>query len=554
MSGKHALVASYAIPEAERDTASRRLLDLIDFLCDTGYAITFVAASPITNPAAAKPLQARGVTVLDGMVTRRTEVGPEPILHEILAARPADLALLAYWYVAELYLPILRRVCPNARVLIRSVDLHCLRHARRLLGETSNGAKLLDAGFGAQLIGELNVYAAADGVLTSSEKEAAWIDNFCAGAARTFYVPGGDDSLPGARAFAEREGMLMLGNYVSIPNVDSVKFLCQEILPHVKEQVHREHPLRVVGNGLDELIQQATINTPNVQLIGWVHSVAPYFEDARVFVVPLRYGAGTKGRVVQALMSGTPTVTTTIGAEGLGLIHEQHALIADEPKEFAASIERLLADEILWRRLAENGRSLMLATHSRTADRKHFLAALEAIHTAPPRPALLPDISAKDYFDRVYYNYQDRLSARLRLLLAQAVPADATVIVLSDAQKGRLSLDGRNTWYFPQSEGGQPMLTTPSTSSEVLASLERLRQQGGNYLLVPFPQYWWLEHFAEFGKYLHDRCRLIASKDDVGKIFSLDAPACTLAKMKDSSAASLLKRIGSLSRRRGWSR
>ena len=206
MSGKHALVASHSIPEGDRDTASLRLLDLIDF-CATP-AIRSHSSRQVRLPTQLHPsLQARGVTVLDGMVTRRIEVGPEPILHEILAARPADLALLAYWPVAELYLPILRRVCPDARVLIRSADLHCLRHARRLFGPQGRGPRLLDAEFGAQLIGELNVYVAADGVLTVSEKEAALIDNFCGGAARTFYTPGSEDCSAGVRSFAERQGI-----------------------------------------------------------------------------------------------------------------------------------------------------------------------------------------------------------------------------------------------------------------------------------------------------------------------------------------------------------
>ena len=129
-----------------------------------------------------------------------------------------------------------------------------------------------------------------------------------------------------------------------------------------------------------------------------------------------------KGKVVQALLSGTPTVTTTIGAEGLNLIHEQHVLIADEPKEFAASIERLLTDEPLWQRPAENGRSLMLATHGREAARRQFFSALKALQEAPPRSALLPNIRAKDYFDRVFYSYQDRLSARLRLCWLKLFP------------------------------------------------------------------------------------------------------------------------------------
>ena len=554
MSQKHALVASHHIPEGDRDSGGRRKLDLIDFLRDAGYAITFVAASPITNHGAADLLHRRGITVRDGMLTRKTAAGPEPVLHEILAARPVDLALLAQWPVAELYLPTLRRICPNARVLVDSVDLHCLRHARRLFAGRGGGVGLLDAEFAAQLTGELNVYAAADGVLTVSEKEAAWIDDFCGGAVRSFCVPDCEDFSPSSSPFSERRGMLVLGNYQYPPNVDGVEFLCQEILPHVDETRMREHPLYVVGNGLDELIHEATKNTPNARLVGWVPSVTPYLERARISLVPLRYGAGTKRKMVQALAGGTPTVTTTIGAEGLDLIHGQHALIADEPKEFAASIEQLLTDELLWRRLAENGRALMLATHSREAARRQFFSALKAIQAAPPRPGLLPEISATDYFNRVNYGYLVQLSSQIRLLLSNTISADAKVIVLSGGQQQLLNLDGRTAWHFPQTEDGRPTPDPPGTFSEALAALERLRQQGGSYLLIPFPQYWWLDHFPEFGRYVNQSCRLIATKDEVGMLVSLDAPAWTPAIVNTSSATSLLKRIGSRYQRRGRSR
>ena len=529
MSEKHALVASYSIPEADRDSGGRRLLDLIDFLREGGYSITFCAASPITKPDAAKDLQRSGIAVLDGMATRKSGVGPEPILHEILAARRVDLALLAFWPVAELYLPIFRRVCPTVPVLVDSVDLHCLRHARRLFRGPGSGLKLLDGKFAAQLIGELNVYAAADGVLTVSEKEAALIQDFCGGAARTFCVPDCEDFSPNSRPFAERQGILALGSYQHAPNVQAIGFLCQEILPHVDKKQLRAHPLYVVGNGLDEQIHEATRHTPNAQLVGWVPSVTSYFERARVSVVPLRYGAGTKRKVVQALLSGTPTVTTTIGAEGLDLIHEQHALIADEATDFAMSIERLLTDESLWQRLAENGRALMLATHSRDVARRQFMTALEAVQKAPPHPAVLPEITARDFFNRCDYSYLDRLSSQIQFFLAKCVPPDATVIVLSGGHEQFLDLGGCSAWHFPQTEDSEPMLCTPRRSAEVLASLERLRQQGGNYLLIPFPYYWWLNHFPEFGTYVENSCRLIASKDEVGKIFLLNAPALTLA-------------------------
>src|SRR5690606_34938096 len=79
--------------------------------------------------------------------------------------------------------------------------------------------------------------------------------------------------------------------------------------------------------------------------------VAPYFNAARIFVAPLRYGAGMKGKIGQSLEYGLPVVTTAIGAEGMDLVHEKHALIADEAEAFGRETLRLYTDEALWKQL-----------------------------------------------------------------------------------------------------------------------------------------------------------------------------------------------------------
>ncbi len=524
MSKKHALVASYSIPEGDRDSGARRMIDLIDFLLEVGYAVTFVAASPITDPSVAQPLLKRGVAVLDGMVTRKTEVGPEPILAEILTARPIDLALLAFWPVAELYLPIIRRVCPHAHVIVDSVDLHCLRHARRIFGDDHADTRWLDDEFASQLTGELNVYAAADGVLTVSEKEAAWIDNFCSGAVRTFCVPDCEDLQPGRRSFAERKGMLALGSYQHPPNVQGVEFLCQQILPKVVANVLNEHPLYIVGNGLDERVHDAAANTPGARLVGWVPSVTPYFEQARISVVPLRYGAGTKRKVVQALLSGTPTVTTSIGAEGLNLIHEEHVLIADEPEQFAAAIERLLSDEPLWQKLSKNGRDHLFVTHSRDAAKSRLIAALSVVEQRTPKKSTLPEVTAKTYLQRVFYGYNDRLVVQLRYLLGKTVPHNANVLVFSGGSNQFLQLAGRIAAHFPQGDDNRWLPYVPDDVNVVMCCLERLRQQGADYLVIPFPSLWWPNHFPELGEYLQHDCKLVIRKAEVGDVYALGQP------------------------------
>jgi glycosyltransferase involved in cell wall biosynthesis len=133
-------------------------------------------------------------------------------------------------------------------------------------------------------------------------------------------------------------------------------WLCTEVLPHLPARFLETHPLRVVGNDLSlELMARWARCPAATRWIGWVPDVAPYVRSAEAMIAPLRSGAGTKGKVIQSLVFGTPVVTTSIGAEGLGLVPGRHALIANEPRSFANAMVRLTENAQLWRELSTTG-------------------------------------------------------------------------------------------------------------------------------------------------------------------------------------------------------
>jgi glycosyltransferase involved in cell wall biosynthesis len=90
--------------------------------------------------------------------------------------------------------------------------------------------------------------------------------------------------------------------------------------------------------------------------------IEPILDGSVALVAPLRYGAGMKGKIGQALAHGLPVITTSVGAQGFGLVHEHDALLAETPEEFAEAIERLLSDAELWERLSANGRAVIERT------------------------------------------------------------------------------------------------------------------------------------------------------------------------------------------------
>ena len=90
-------------------------------------------------------------------------------------------------------------------------------------------------------------------------------------------------------------------------------------------------------------------------IAGFIPDVTPKYNDARLSISPLRYGAGVKGKVNLAMQYGVPVVATTISVEGMYLSDGENVLVADEPEAFADAIIRLHSDEALWNRLRDGG-------------------------------------------------------------------------------------------------------------------------------------------------------------------------------------------------------
>jgi len=220
------------------------------------------------------------------------------------------------------------------------------------------------------------VYGAADGVLTVSPKEAAWVDDILCAPGHARCVPDLED-LPGPpHPRSERRGLLFLGNFRHRPNVDALGLLA-EVVARLDAGLLAAHPLSIVGNALEPAMLGPLAGHPHVRAVGWVPAVEPYLAQALVSLAPLRQGAGTKRKILQSLLAGTPCVSTTLGIEGLGLRDGREVTVADEAGAFAVGVSRLVQDEGAWLRQAEQGRLAVERAHGRDVVRPLFLAALQ---------------------------------------------------------------------------------------------------------------------------------------------------------------------------------
>jgi O-antigen biosynthesis protein len=384
---KRVLVCAPTMPAYDREGGSRRVFHFISCLRNAGHAVAFFAFNGTDGDRYAHVLQQMGVPVYVGPHTTGAGdnyvSGPE----DLVMHGQFDLAIIAFWHVAEYLIPILRSLSPRTVIAVDSIDLHLLRHARRIFLDSES--PVLDDDYASEMVRELNTYAAADYVLTVSNKEAAIIGDFIGRPERVVSIPLMEDMGLADRPFAARRGILFVGNFSHPPNFEAARYLCDNILPLVDPTLIEVHPLSIVGNGAERHAQELAQMHPRVRLVGWVPSLEPYYHQARVSVVPVLHGAGTKTKLIQTAMTGTPAVSTTIGAEGLNLVDREHALIADSPPDFAEALTTLLADPTLWQRIATQARAHIAAVHGRDAVFARLRAFVDAAlsgSTALPPP------------------------------------------------------------------------------------------------------------------------------------------------------------------------
>lgn len=140
-------------------------------------------------------------------------------------------------------------------------------------------------------------------------------------------------------------------------NRDGLIYFMEQIFPLIERQVPDVHFSIVGGKPPAEI--RAFGQRPNVEVTGFVDDVRPYMARAKALVVPLRSGGGTRLKILEGLSFGVPTVSTSVGAEGIDLTDGKDILIGDTPQAFASHVVRLLQDEKLCRHLADAGRQLV---------------------------------------------------------------------------------------------------------------------------------------------------------------------------------------------------
>ena len=363
------LVIGYVWPEPRSSAASGHIMQILETFLQQGWDITFSSpAGPGEHKADLTELGIREVPIelnnssFDAFVS---ELAP-------------DIVLFDQFMMEEQFGWRVEKHCPNALRVLETSDLQSLRHARhhrlkeRL--KASDDANDFTQLFAPTLREEFELMADTDlarreiAALYRCDLNLMISDVEIELLVEQFNMPRGvlhwcplmvDPPVAPPKPFEDRAHFLSIGNFRHAPNWDAVLWMKSTLWPLIREQLPRAQ-LHLYGAYTPPKAAALHNAAQGFHIMNWAEDALQVMSDARVCLAPLRFGAGIKGKLVDAMICGTPSVTTPIGAEGMHADYPWPGAVTCTAQAFADAAVQLYKDEALWRTAQSQGQTLLM--------------------------------------------------------------------------------------------------------------------------------------------------------------------------------------------------
>lgn len=374
MSKKKLLVIGYVWPEPKSSAAGARMMQLLEFFSAEGYTIQFASTASKTEFSA-------DLSLLN--ISEEKIALNNPSFDRFLAEISPDVVLFDRFMMEEQFGWRVTEVRPGAIKVLDTEDLHFLRKARQ---EAVKEEKKLPA---SELFTDLakreiaSIYRCDLSLIISKYEMQLLQEIFRVPEHLLLYLPFmlpevSDEQKEKLLSFQERKDFISIGNFLHEPNRDAVLQLKTTIWPLIRKKIQAAK-IHIFGAYVPQQILELHNEQEGFLVHGRAASAKIEIGKARVLLAPLRFGAGIKGKFTDAMQVGTPTVTTTTGAEGMKGNLEWNGLIADDPVAFADAAIDLYENESLWQKAQENGFDLLKERFSEKKSARNFREKLMII-------------------------------------------------------------------------------------------------------------------------------------------------------------------------------
>ncbi|RTZ03654.1 glycosyltransferase [Flavobacterium sp. GSP6] len=367
------LIIGFVWPEPNSSAAGGRVMELISLFKAQGFSITF--ASPAQNSDYMVDLQEYEVEKIAIELNNSSfdvfikELNPGVVLFDRFMMEEQF-----GWRVAE--------NCPDALRLLDTEDLHCLRLARQKAFKENRSFKTTDLFVEEVAKREIASILRCDLSLMISEFEVELLEStFKIEKALLYYLPfllepivvAEIDKLP---FFEKRKDFVFIGNFLHEPNWNAVQYLKETIWPLIKMRLP-ETVLNIYGAYPSQKVLQLHNKKEGFLILGRTIDAQEVVKEARVVLAPLRFGAGIKGKLLEAMQCGTPSVTTTIGSESMHGDLSWNGNITDDVVDFADVAVQLYQDKTIWLQAQQNGLKIINQRYVKYLFENNFRTKIE---------------------------------------------------------------------------------------------------------------------------------------------------------------------------------
>ena len=344
------LIIGTVWPEPNSSAAGARMMQLIEFFQEEGAEITFACSA--SNLEYSEDLESFGIQ------TKKIKVN-DACFDEFISTLNPSLVLFDRFMTEEQFGWRVAEQCPNAFRILDTEDLHSLRYGRHKafkVGRTFINEDLYSDEARREIA---SIYRTDLSLIISEFEFELLTDFFKIDTAILHYVPFMIKKLNIEEAarlptFKERAHFVSIGNFLHEPNWDAVRFLKEEIWKLIRKELPKAE-MHIYGAYSSAKVEQLHNEQEGFLIKGRAESAEEVIKRARMVLAPLRFGAGLKGKLVDAMRFGTPSITTDIGAEGLSTHKEWGGAVENDPESFSKKAVQLYQNKSKWENAQKNG-------------------------------------------------------------------------------------------------------------------------------------------------------------------------------------------------------
>lgn len=363
------LIIGFVWPEPKSSAAGSRMMQLITLFQTNGYAITFVTTAQ--NLEFSEDFSAIGVT------TKGIELNSSSFDDFVKELNPS-IVLFDRFMVEEQFGWRVSESCPNAFKILNTEDLHSMRQARQFAVK-ENREFTFDDLISDVAKREIASILRCDLALMVSEFEIELLQKqFNISEDLLYYLPIFANRLNVIPMYDERSDFVFIGNFLHEPNWDCVKYMSETIWPLLNKKLPEARML-IYGAYPSQKVMELNRPKQNFFIMGRADDAFEVVKKAKVVLAPIRFGAGIKGKLLEAMQCGTPSVTSSIGAEAMAGSMNWNGFVSDNPNEFVEAAVKLYKDENLWKQCQINGFEIIEKRFNEILFEKGFINKINSL-------------------------------------------------------------------------------------------------------------------------------------------------------------------------------